>query len=527
MAWFDQEFTEPSSFVDHETIRKRENAKEFCLIHPMNQKNAKQQPTSVGFRICWMLVLLAISGLTAYAREPVAERPLVFTHVTVIDATGAPAKPDMTVVVSHDRIVAVEKTHKNRIRKDAVIVDATGKFLIPGLWDMHCHLLTNWEYAPVYVANGVTGVRDMGTTKPLPDLAALKKRVDTGDEVGPRFVYAGRIVDGRDSYPGMTLVVATPEEARRGVDMLVDAGADFIKVYESLSPESFYAIAQEARKRGVPFAGHVPHSVTAVEASEAGQKSMEHVFPFLDACSTAGDEFRNVRIQVQMARRNGPVPADLQARFATTYRNMLAAYSSEKCMELGKRFLKNGTWQVPTLAINLPFLMEEPMKGDDPRFRYVSQKVADGWQRQLAGLGKEQIAAARRQAEVRLTAARDLHRAGVRILAGTDAGTNGFIDDVPGFSLHDELSLLVRAGLTPMEALQAATRDAARYLERDDAYGTVEKGKIADLVLLDANPLEDVRNTQKINSVVLNGRLLDKKALEAMLAGAETNIRSK
>lgn len=478
-------------------------------------------------KIAVLLLALLLLPLIGTAQTTPDSRPLVFTHVTVIDATGAPAQPDMTAVIINGRITALGKTGKVNIPANARRIEATGKFLIPGLWDMHCHLLTNWEYAPLYIAQGVTGVRDMGVGRQLADIAQLRKDVLAGTVIGPRLIYAGPIVDARNSNPGMTLAVTTLEDARRAVNSLADAGVDFIKVYEYLSRESFFAIIEEAKKRGLPFAGHLPRSITASEASDAGQKSMEHVFVFLDACSTAEAEYKKVRDEYQAAQQKGSVPAELRASWIDANQKLVDGYSSEKCLELGKRFVKNGTWQVPTFVGNLAYLMPESSKPDDPRFRYAPPKVVEGWHQRLATMSKEQFARTQKRAETYVQVIRDLHRVGVRILAGTDAGTNGFINNVPGFSLHDELVLLVRAGLTPMQALQSATINAAEYLNLADSLGTIEKGKKAELLLLDANPLVDIRNTRKINSVVVNGRLFDRLELDKLLSGVEADVKKK
>jgi imidazolonepropionase-like amidohydrolase len=283
-----------------------------------------------------------------------------------------------------------------------------------------------------------------------------------------------------------------------------------------LSRDSLLAIAAETKRLGIPFAGHVPRAVTAAEASDAGQKSIEHLTGVLESCSTAENEFRNGWAEVQAERaKNGDSP-ELQAKFTPLWRKMLAGYDSSRCSALARHLARNKTWQTPTLAEGLPFVMNPAAMTDDARLRYVPPKTAEDWRRSLASMIKEPPTRRQKEYEVRLAIVRDLHRAGVPILAGTDAGSSLFISNVAGFSLHDELSLLVRAGLTPMEALQSATVNPARYLGLSASLGTVQKGKIADLVLLDADPLADITNTTKINAVVLNGRLLDRAALDKM-----------
>jgi len=246
-----------------------------------------------------LIALLAIlTALTTSAQSNPQEPLLAITHVSVIDATGSPAQTDMTVTVRGDRIVKIEKTSKSKLPKSAKIVDASGKFLIPGLWDMHVHtIFGEWipggreVSLPLFVANGVTGVRDMGGD--LDTLLAWKREISAGTLLGPRMVIAGPMLDGPKSRFPSSLSIATPDEGRKAVDELKAKGVDFIKIQSFIPRDAYFAVVEEAKKQGLIFAGHVPDAVRAVEASDAGQKSIEHLTGVFEGCAPAKveDEF--------------------------------------------------------------------------------------------------------------------------------------------------------------------------------------------------------------------------------------------
>jgi imidazolonepropionase-like amidohydrolase len=398
---------------------------------------------------------------------------LAFSHVTVIDATGASARRDMTVVVSGSRIVAVGRSGKTRVPGGALVVDATGKFLIPGLWDMHAHLgdevFDRDAHLALFVANGVTGVRVMtGST----EHHAWRREIEAGTLTGPRMIIASRRIDEAQT---------DETQAREAIRRARREGADFFKVYDALPRASYFALMEEARRLNFPVAGHVPASVTAAEASAAGQRSVEH-FTGLDEAKT----------------------------------------DPSKAARVAASFRRNATWLCPTLVMRHNYArLDDRRMASDPRLKYAKPSWRERWLRMTDDAAKTPAAEwAQRRELIRkeddLVAA--MRRAGVRVLAGTD-DANPYV--IPGFGLHDELALLVAAGLTPMQALQAATLNPAKFFGRLDSLGTVEAGKLADLLLLDADPLEDIRNTTKISAVVVNGRLLDREELDRMLAAVE------
>jgi imidazolonepropionase-like amidohydrolase len=462
------------------------------------------------------LILLALAGAgPERGDKKLAPKPLVINHVTVIDATGAAARKDQTVVITGGRISRIGKAGQLAVPKNARLVDGKGKFLIPGLWDMHVHII-NKEFFPLCLANGVTGVRDMANVADT--ILKWRKQTADGSIRGPLIVAAGPIVDGAKPVWPFSLAAPDAAKARQAVRTLKKRGVDFVKVYSKLSRDAYQAVAGEARRQGLPFAGHVPLSVSAAEASNAGHKSIEHLTGVLLGC--ARDETK-LRAEAVKALAKETSMATVMAVRAQV--KALDGYSAKKAKALFARFVKNGTWQCPTLTVlRSVALLDNKHFTADPRKKYVAPFIQQYlWKRKLPAAI---LADNKRLFQKYLKLVGAMRRAGVKFLAGTDT-PNPYC--FPGFSLHDELALLVKAGLTPLEALQSATRNPAEYLGRLATQGTVEKGKIADLVLLDADPLADIRNSQKIAAVVLRGELLTRAELRKMLAGVEAAYRPK
>jgi imidazolonepropionase-like amidohydrolase len=457
-------------------------------------------------RLLVFLFLLPAIAMNAAGQATV----VAITHVNVIDATGSPVQVDMTVIVRGKQIAQIGKSGVTPVPKAANVVDGRGKYLIPGLWDMHVHeIFGGWlpqdeKITPVlFVANGVTGVRDMGG-----DLESLKKwrsRIAAGTLLGPRMIISGPMLDGPVPQFPSSAPVKDAAAGRRIVDDLRKNGADFIKIQSLVPRDGYFAAADEARKIGIVFAGHVPDKVRATEASNAGQKSIEHLTGVFEGCSTVEDEL--------MAAPRGPG----RGKFLSTY-------DPARAKALIALFAKNQTWQVPTLYWERgEWLIEQTNTGPDPLAKYAPAVWRERtWPMFTTGILKDwstDPVADREmffQAELKMVG--EMKKAGVPILAGTDTAAG--VRVYPGFSLHKELELLVQAGLTPMEALQAATLNAGKYLGLADT-GTIEKGKRADLVLLDENPLDDIKNIQKIRSVVLAGRYFSRTDLDHLLAGVE------
>ncbi|MGW0517493.1 amidohydrolase family protein [Crossiella sp. NPDC003009] len=378
----------------------------------------------------------------------------------------------------------------------AAVIEGRGRFLIPGLWDMHTHGF-DADYLPDFLANGVTGVRQMGGA---PVHAEWRQRLRAGELFGPRMVFGSRIIDGpRPSRPG-SIAVSTPEQARAAVAEC--AGADFLKVYSQLPRAAYFALLAEAERAGLDVAGHVPFEVSAREA--AAQRSIEHLDGLLVATSRERDELSFAGLD----------PADPQTMFERlndlTHR-AAATPDPARLAELLAVFLAKDTWHVPTLAVH----QAKATMGTD-RFSLagylprIEPMLRQGWA-QAATWPTDEPREQRLFDRYReLTAA--LHHAGVPLLAGSDTF-------VPGFSLHDELALLTTAGLSPADALRTATVNPARFLGVEDRFGAIAPGRIADLVLLEADPLTDIANTRRIAAVIFGGTMLSPPAAPAAAQG--------
>ena len=474
-------------------------------------------------RILIAVVFVFAGLLTACSgRKPSV---LAITHVTVIDGTGAAARPDMTVLVEDDRIASVDPVSASVIPPGARLIDGRGKFLIPGLADMHVHLTGAGEpdgsrkfMVPLLVANGITTVRDMGGY--LESLEPLRKEIREGKRVGPQIFYAGPYLDGNPPAFQPSLVVTNADEADKDVGELVQRGVDFIKVQSILGHDAYFAVAASCKREHIPFVGHVPDHVTAAEASDAGQRSIEHLTGVLRACSS--QEKRLMREQFYKPRGKKTAEQS-EARQLAWERRLLRTQSPKFTAALIEEFVHNQTWQVPTLIMlrNVAFPTPAQDFTQDSRVKFIPHHFFDGWEKERAKelhTSPEDLALREAALQRLMEVVGRMNAAGVHLMAGTDtAGPFVF----PGSSLHEELTMLVQAGLTPMQALQAATRNPAEFLGKQDEQGTVEAGKVADLVLLDANPLDDIRNTQAIRAVILRGKLLDRARLDEMLAAVE------
>jgi imidazolonepropionase-like amidohydrolase len=461
-----------------------------------------------------VLATFFLAGAIAFCQAPApAKARIAITHVTVINPGTSSMQANRTVIITGDRINSVLDAAKVQSPKDARVIDATGQYLIPGLWDMHVHsAFGDWFpggrdiILPLFIANGVTGVRDMGGD--LPVLFGWRKEIAKGEIIGPRMVISGPMLDGylpdgKLRFPS-SIAVTTPADAIAAVDSLKKQGVDFIKVQSEISRDAYRAAAAEAHKQGLPIVGHVPTKVRMREVVEAGQTSIEHLMGIFEGCSTEEDKF---------------------IRGEGSLKLLLATQDKQRCDALAKFLAQHQTWQVPTLAWQRGGeFLDQPEKRP-PLDKYVPAYWRDvTWRRftdeMMPDLLHDPLALRQEYFARNLQIVGALHRAGVPFMAGTDSAPGVYI--MPGFSLHDELANFVEAGFTPMESLQTATSNPAKFLGMQASLGSVEPGKIADLVLLTANPLEDIHNTRQIGAVFVRGRLFDRAALDGILIQVET-----
>jgi imidazolonepropionase-like amidohydrolase len=479
-----------------------------------------------------MKLLLGIAGLLLTACVHLDPSTVALRDVTVVNVMDGSLRPDQTVLITGNRITAVGPAAEIRVSGNVAVIDAAGGFLIPGLWDMHVHSVANvaldmavrsvaamdWHF-PLFLAWGVTGVRNMndGTGDISLELTnSVKRRLAAGELHGPRFLANGPSIDGDPPLGSNSAVVRSAEEARAAVNTLVDSGADFIKVYENLSREAYFAILDQARRRGIPVDGHVPFRVTPEEAADAGQRTFEHVLAMAAGCSTTAAAERERFARVLSPPSGAQAPEGLAPM--TLFHHERALYDSRDpaaCAPTIAAYLRNAVADTPNIVAYRDVVTAQEILADTSRMRLVPQVIRRNWEAMLGtDLYREMQSVLGPLVPLYSENARLLNEAGVLLLAGTDVGIPALI---PGISLHEELELLVEAGMTPLEALRTATINPARVLDLADSLGSVEVGKLADLVLLDADPLADIRNTQRIRAVVADGRLYRRADLDRLL----------
>jgi imidazolonepropionase-like amidohydrolase len=429
---------------------------------------------------------------------------LTLLHVTVIDTVTGRTRPNSTVVIRGNRIVRVGRSLHPQA--PARTVDAHGEYLIPGLWDMHTHVYFDNTAAdgtdlvlPLFLANGITGVRDMGSQ--LDPVLQARDQIAAHHLFGPRMVVSGPMLDGPKSQYKAAIAITTPEDGRKAVDMLKSRGVDFIKVQSGVPRDAYFAIADEAKKLGIPFEGHVPDAIRASEAIAAGQLTFEHLIGIFEASSPDEDQYLAGKKTVGM---------------------FLESYDPVREAAIIKLLSAHHVWQCPTLYWERgQWLVDAIDYTKDPDLAYAAHSwVAKQWPVSQASILKsldtDPLPIRQKFVDHELDIVRKLHAANVPFLAGTD--TPAGVDVIPGISLHLELQRFVAAGFTPLEALQTATLNPAIFYNRRSDFGAVETGQIADLVLLQANPLENIANTRKVAAVIADGHYLSKQDLDELRA---------
>jgi imidazolonepropionase-like amidohydrolase len=475
------------------------------------------------FRLFLLLGALFVFTSVAFAQSG----DLAITHVTIINPGVGKPQPDMTIVIRGHSIASVGGERSLKIHPSTKVIDGTGMFVIPGLWDMHSHFRDAARDLKMDVANGVLGTRNMGGV--AKEVFPLRDAIAHGQQLGPKIVACGPIIDGPDSWsnPEFTVSVKNADEARAAVVSLKQRGTDCIKVYDGLSRDSYYAIIDEAKKLGVPVVGHLPRGISIAEASNAGQRSLEHGIA-LAGGSTMENEFikRGLDLSAFQEALRTKNFALIPAKIATDNTMMLDHFSQKRADETYRLLARNNTFLTPTLVTQREITFIDDLSAKpDPRMQYVLAEDLQYWKPENGLLSKyrtpEYVAMKKREYAKMLE---EVHRAqtlGVRLLAGTDI-TIPYT--YPGFSLHDELKLFVEAGLTPMQALETATTNPALLLGLSKTWGRVEPGYTANLVLLNADPLADISNTSNIYSVVVNGKFLDRARLDQLLGQAKVPV---
>jgi imidazolonepropionase-like amidohydrolase len=491
-------------------------------------------------------ILCSVSLIRPAAPLAQVAAPTTFAirNVTLIDGTGAAPVSGATIVVTNGRIAAAGRDAA--LPAGARVVDGTAKFVIPGLWDMHLHLRgdaripgINTYGEALLLTNGVTGVRIMAG---LPEFHRIQRDVAAGKALGPRIFISSRNMDGllprqplppkrgntADEAEEWTSVgtgeiprayqITNREQAKAAVAEAKASGVEFVKIHNDLTPDAYHAIAAEAKASGLYLVGHAPTGLSVVTLSESGMRSIEHFPGMLEGCSSRESELLTASLSALALP-----PEDRARRNAEIRRMALDSFDADRCRALAARLVANGTWLSPTFMPGGGIRALSERNADLAKFVFAPLRAR--WMAQAAAAvppapptpAEQDLA--KRTETLRLQIMSIMTRGGVPYVVGTDAGGAWRI---PGRSLHEGLAEMVRAGLTPMQALQAATLSSARLLGRDKELGSVQAGKFADLIVLDGNPLDQIANTRRIDAVVVNGRLLDRQAIDTMLVQLET-----
>ncbi len=428
---------------------------------------------------------------------------LTIIHVTMIDVQNGSLHPDTTVTIKGNRIASVTPSTKSRPASGTVI-DATGQYLIPGLWDMHTHVYFDHTASdgtdlvlPLFIVNGITGVRDMGSN--LDAVLQARAEIAAHRRLGPRMVVSGPMLDGAASTYGSAIKIVTPADGRNAVDMLKSRGVDFIKVQSGVPREAYFAIADEARKDKIQFEGHVPDAIRASEAVAAGQYTFEHLIGIFEASSP--DETKYL---------TGPKGVG----------SFLATYDPKREAAIIRLLAQKHVWQCPTLYWERgQWLVDAIDYTKDPDIAYAAHTwVTKQWPASqkaiLESMDTDPLPVREKFVQHELDIVHKLHVAGVPFIAGTD--TPAGVDVIPGISLHLELQRFVAAGFTPLEALQTATLNPELFYGGRGDYGVIAPGRIADLLLLKANPLKNIANTREIAGVIADGQYMPQEELDRM-----------
>lgn len=457
------------------------------------------------------------------------------TGATVIDASQQ--TPNATVLIQGNEIIAVGPSSRVRVPQGATTIDGQGKFLIPGLWDAHVHISYYPDLGidasyPLFIANGVTSVRDTGGLVDI--VLPLRDAAYEPGAIAPRVHVAGPLVDGAQRVyaglrgrPNISVGVSTPEEARAQIDELHAAGVDLIKLYEMNTPETFKAAAQRANELGLPITTHIPLSMDAIGAAEAGVDGMEHLRNLELSCAANFQTLLTERRKT-LSENTDMDGGDLRTTLHRMQRNAaIEAQDSDRCNDVIAALKREQVFQTPTLTVNT-IATKRLFADQDWRdtYVYLPTKVQEQWAAGAERMGQSMQTNPAAEAFTQWSYAMvdKLQDSGVKVMAGTD-NPIGFL--TPGFSLHKELEFLVESGLTPMEALTAATLHPAQFMRVDDKLGTVEVGKLADLVLVDADPRDDIGNAHKINTVIKDGRVFDQAEIHGLFASLRTAYASR
>ncbi|WP_068839955.1 amidohydrolase family protein [Pontibacter akesuensis] len=442
---------------------------------------------------------------------------LLLLNATVVDVASGSLTPGQLIAISNDTIRMVDAT-ANRDKYEAQqVIDASGKYVMPGLWDMHVHfrggdslIAENKNLLPLYLAYGVTTVRDAGGDI-VPSVLSWREQIKNGNLQGPTIFTPGPKLDGAAPAWAGSIEVVNAGDIEAALDSLEKLQVDYVKMYDgSLTKEAFYGIIQAAEKRGMKTTGHMPLSADIVQAIDYGLDGSEHMYYTLKATSPLADSLTKLNLGYGMMNQ------------------IVNSFDPQLAREVYAKMKANNVYITPTLHIGK--VLSELLDTDHSRdtlLPYMGSGIQQTYQRRIEGAkraGRSGSDARQKMAQLNMDMIVPMYEAGVNIVAGSDAGpSNSYV--YPGESLHGELQSLVKAGLSPQQALVTSVINGPKFFGLENSYGSIEKGKVADLLLLNANPLQNIANTSNIAVVVKGGRVHDQQAINRMLQAVKANNR--
>lgn len=479
-----------------------------------------------------LIILSLVSGSLIAPSGKEADKWLI-RNATIVDVEAGALLRDRAIYVEDGVIQSVAPSGTHQEVEDAEIIDASGRYIMPGLWDMHAHAsfqTLEQLFLPAMVANGVLYAREMNGdcygdgcqfARTISESSGLKQQIEGGQVLGPNLMSIGSfsIQSPYKEYqaPEEFMEPASEEDVIKLVALLKERGVGFIKTYDRMPKDVYLLLAKHAGAAGLTLEGHIPKSVSLMEAIEAGHRTVEHARYPLISCSTAARDFHDTYNEFASG------DFDVKASAALWYPKFLEAEDSAACEAVMEAWANSETYYVPThITREAEAIVHNRPYENDPRADYVSDLAIEmAWEEEAEGYGKSFAKNPEREKQYIAIYERGLeltgraHAAGVKIMTGTDVGD---MMVYPGFSLHDEMDRLVQAGLSPLDVLRAATIVPAGFYKADHMYGSIAVGKKADFIILNANPLADIANTKTIKALLYQGRYYDRAAIDNILA---------
>lgn len=456
---------------------------------------------------------------TGFSQTAKNKYTLLITNAQIVDVINNKIISNRLVAIAGNTIVAVDDTKAASKYKADRYIDAGGKYVMPGLWDMHIHLRggdatinANKAFLSLFLAYGVTTVRECGGDI-TPSVMEWRKQTAEGTLAGPRIFTSGPKLDGPKPTWAGSIEVETPAQISKALDSLQKIKVDFVKIYDSkISREAYLEIIKQAKQRGMKVTGHMPFTVELTEAVKAGMNGSEHLYYVLKACSLKEDSLTNLIRQSEHTAR----PIGLFAALPSLY----DTYDNAKAAQLFKYLAQQNFTITPTLFVSKTLAeIKETDHSKDSLLAYIDPKIQATYQGRVSSAKRASDASTQftKKFDAKCTAmVAQMYAAGVNIVAGSDCGaSNSFV--YPGSSIHEEIKLMVAAGLTPDEALKTSVVNGAKFFGLSNFYGAVQTGKCSDMIMIDSNPLQNINAIDHINTVVSNGKVYTKSDLKALL----------